>query len=342
MGADGAQSSVRRLAGVPTWGWGYGQEAVVATVKLPGAGARAAGSPQLSGVAAAANSTAWQKYLHTGPLALLPLWDNYCSIVWSVPVAEAQRLKALPPEDFLEELNTALSTPPLTDKWSILEPEDGTSLPPLLKQFAKAVGGARLKREAAAVADLFLSAAQMSDPLRYPPHVDELHSSRVSFPLAFQQARKYASTRLALIGDAAHSIHPQAGQGLNLGLLDVASLSDRIVSAVSVGQDLADQKQVLQSYHRDRYAKNLAMLSIVDIINTIFNDTTAAHAASGGAAAGGNESGPAAATAKTLHGLEKGKQLLRSLGMLGVHQLGPLKKRIARFAMGMDTQPSTP
>lgn len=125
VGADGAMSAVRRICGIATWGWGYGQEAVVATVKLrdylpPSTGADESASESQSATEEGSardsrrrsrslvNDTAWQRYLPTGPLALLPLWDGYCSIVWSTGVSEVRRLKALSSEAFLAELNAAL------------------------------------------------------------------------------------------------------------------------------------------------------------------------------------------------------------------------------------------
>ena len=104
VGADGGNSAVRRLAGIPTWGWGYGQRALVATVRTqaPGHG----------------HATAWQVYLPSGPLALLPLWDGYSSIVWSMSVEQATHVGALGAETFQELLNEALTRPPQTQQWT--------------------------------------------------------------------------------------------------------------------------------------------------------------------------------------------------------------------------------
>ena len=79
VGADGGASAVRRLAGLGTWGWGYGQDAVVCTVSLA--------DDSNNGPA-----TAWQRYLThpAGPVALLPLWGGYASVVWSCPTPDAQ------------------------------------------------------------------------------------------------------------------------------------------------------------------------------------------------------------------------------------------------------------
>ena len=73
-----------------------------------------------------------------------------------------------------------------------------------------------------------------------PPIVDAVHTKRFAFPLVFQNAESYVGHRMALIGDAAHRIHPLAGQGLNLGLSDVAYLSNALVAAKKGGQDIGD------------------------------------------------------------------------------------------------------
>jgi len=375
VGADGGNSQIRRLCGIPTWGWGYGQEAVVATVRLTKEGASTqqetgtgTGTGNLkdgimngseavekdnggatrdgSGVDGAPilrNTTAWQKYLPTGPLALLPLWDGYASIVWSTSVSESKRLKALPTEAFLAELNSALQTRPHTEKWSVFEPTDGITLPPLFNQAVtfldKTVGLhqhdsrklnplQKLKQEVTAVADMLMAVAQMQDPLKFPPKVLEcVDGRRVSFPLSFSQARRYTAARVAIVGDAAHSIHPQAGQGLNLGLLDAFSLSQAVVQAMQVGVDIGDP-MTLQKYEKDRFGKNLGMMGIVDGINTMFHDPHVGRN-------GGSQS-TKRVPVSALDALPKCKQFLRSVGMLGIHQLGPVKHKIAKFAMGLD------
>jgi 2-octaprenyl-6-methoxyphenol hydroxylase len=77
--------------------------------------------------------------------------------------------------------------------------------------------------------------------------------------------------RFALIGDAAHEIHPLAGQGLNLGLGDAAALAERIVDAVRLGLDPGGTP-VLDGYDRDRSAATLAMSTITDGLNRLFSN----------------------------------------------------------------------
>lgn len=97
-------------------------------------------------------------------------------------------------------------------------------------------------------------------------------SERHAFPLRYQQAKQYIKPRFALIGDAAHTIHPLAGQGINMGLLDAAALAEVIHDALSRGHDVADY-QCLRRYERWRKADNLMMQSGVDFIKHFFAST---------------------------------------------------------------------
>ena len=304
IGADGAMSAIRKLADISTWGWNYGQEGVVATVKT-----------------SQVHTTAWQKYLKTGPLALLPLWnttesvceEGHSSIVWSVPVSEAVRLKALSKEEFLAEMNHALSSAPPVDRWSVFEPDDGM----LDGSKGKRVDGPSflstplsfVKKEVAALADSIMAASLLSSPTSKPPLVMDIVGPRVSFPLQLQQAQTYSKARVVLAGDAAHSVHPQAGQGLNLGLGDAACLSAILSEAVASGGDIGDET-VLSSYSKKRYAENLAVMGAIDTINNIFKP----------AMVGGERA-------------DKLKSFVRSAGMLGVHALPTIKNRLASVAM---------
>lgn len=92
---------------------------------------------------------------------------------------------------------------------------------------------------------------------------------RFSFPLAKQQASHYVKSRIALVGDAAHTVHPLAGQGVNIGLLDAASLAEIVVEAVRKRRDFASLPQ-LRRYERWRKADNLPMLSGVDGLKKLF------------------------------------------------------------------------
>lgn len=303
IGADGTNSTVRRLSGISTWGWGYGQEAIVCTVMVD-----------------KSHSTAWQKYTSTGPIAILPLWDNYSSIVWSTSSVEAKRLKELSPEAFIAELNKIMQTPPATEKW--LPPEstyDNTNNSILSKLINKS------KTEITALIDTAISVAQLNDPYIKPPVITGMHSIRVGFPLQFVQANTYTKDNIALIGDAAHSIHPQAGQGLNLGIKDADMLAHTIASALENGQNISDQV-VLANYGSVRARNNLAMMSVVDSIHRLFNNNSLV----------GTDYNETQNNPDNLNVLIKTKQLVRTLGLLGVHSTGhALKNNIARIAMGL-------
>jgi 2-octaprenyl-6-methoxyphenol hydroxylase len=93
---------------------------------------------------------------------------------------------------------------------------------------------------------------------------------RWAYPLSLLQADRYADTRLALIGDAAHVIHPIAGQGLNLGLRDVAALAECIVDARRLGLDIG-AADVLERYARWRRFDNLALMAVTDGLNRLFS-----------------------------------------------------------------------
>ena len=101
-----------------------------------------------------------------------------------------------------------------------------------------------------------------------------LAGPRWSYPLALLHAARYTDTRLALIGDAAHAIHPIAGQGLNLGLKDVAALVEVLVDARRLGLDIG-QPDVLDRYARWRRFDNMALVAATDGLNRLFSNDIA-------------------------------------------------------------------
>ena len=94
---------------------------------------------------------------------------------------------------------------------------------------------------------------------------------RAAFPLRLGHTTRYTSLRLALIGDAAHSIHPLAGQGVNLGLGDMSALADVLIAARERGVDLGDEL-VLRRYERERKVDNVAMLAAMDGFKRLFSN----------------------------------------------------------------------
>ena len=123
------------------------------------------------------------------------------------------------------------------------------------------------------------------------------------YPLSAMHAQRYVDTRLALVGDAAHGIHPIAGQGLNLGFRDVIALSDLVIAAVRGGAD-PGAAALLALYQRRRRPDNLLMLAATDVLDRLFStDNPLLRAA-------------------------------RDLGIAGVHRMPRLKRMFMRQAMG--------
>ena len=140
---------------------------------------------------------------------------------------------------------------------------------------------------------------------RFGPWLGDVRvvGGRWSFPLRFAHAETYIKPRFALVGDAAHTMHPIAGQGLNIGLRDVAALAEVLVEAKRLGLDIGSQA-VLERYQRWRRFDNQMLLSVTDSLNWLFS----------------NDLAPV--------------RLARDLGMAAVNRLGPLKRLFMRHAMG--------
>ena len=200
VAADGANSSVRQMAGCATREWDYLHHAIVTSVRC----------------ADAHQATAWQRFTDDGPLAFLPLRrgedEHWCSIVWSTVPEEARRLMALDDQAFRQALGKAF-------EW------------------------------------------RLGEVLEVDP--------RLCIPLRQRHAKRYIQAGLALIGDAAHTIHPLAGQGVNLGFLDAATLAEVLLHALRRGEALASEK-TLSRFERRRMPHNLAMMAAMEGFQRLF------------------------------------------------------------------------
>jgi len=132
---------------------------------------------------------------------------------------------------------------------------------------------------------------------------------RALFPFEFRMATSITAPRTALIGNAAHTLHPVAGQGLNLGLRDVAVLADALRKAVGGKRDVGSAV-VLEEYHQRRMADNLAVSTFTEGLNAMFS----------------NELLPV--------------KLARGVGLLGMQYLSPVRNWLLRHTTGLAQAPS--
>jgi 2-octaprenyl-6-methoxyphenol hydroxylase len=198
VGADGRQSGTAARAGIRRTGWGYGQTALVCAV---------AHEKPHGGVA-------HQFFMPAGPLAILPLTGNRCSIVWTETEAEAARIQALDDAAYLD----------------VLRPRFGSFLGEIA-----------------------------------------LAGKRFTYPLNLTLAQRMIADRLALVGDAAHGVHPIAGQGLNAGLRDVGALAEVLTLAARRGEDIG-APDVLQRYQEWRRFDTATLALATDAFNRLFSN----------------------------------------------------------------------
>ena len=100
--------------------------------------------------------------------------------------------------------------------------------------------------------------------------VSSVNTKRYAFPLVLQDSKSYADHRMALIGDAAHRVHPLAGQGLNLGFSDVAYLSNAILKAKKGGQDIGDYGFALKEYEKLSKANAYAIMGAIEFVKKAY------------------------------------------------------------------------
>ena len=277
VGADGGNSWVRKTMGVGRTGTEYDQHALTFTVQLN----------------SSMNKRAFQRFLSDGgPMALLPTYSpNHGVIVWSTTPETVKQWKEKDGEELVHHLNECLLQGP-------------QRVPPLLER----------ESSSDIVSNLLYGAERVLDTLHYglamashypqpkymaPPQISEIVSPKFSFPLSCFQVQNYVQGRVALIGDAAHTVHPMAGQGLNLGMGDVQVLVSCLEKASKSGMDVST---FLQEYASDRKRNVSISLGGIHALQRIFGsqDVPLQHA--------------------------------KTLGMNVIQNLGPLRRQIALAA----------
>uniref|UniRef100_A0A8D0HN38 Ubiquinone biosynthesis monooxygenase COQ6, mitochondrial n=1 Tax=Sphenodon punctatus TaxID=8508 RepID=A0A8D0HN38_SPHPU len=262
IGADGQNSAVRKAAGIHNVQYQYDQSAVVATLQLS---------------EATDNNVAWQRFLPSGPIALLPLSDTASSLVWSTSHEHASQLLSMDGESFVDSINSAF--------WSNANHSD----------FIDTAGS------------MFRSAVTLLMPSgtaarQLPPSVAKVDpKSRAVFPLGLGHATEYVQHRMALIGDAAHRVHPLAGQGVNMVFGDIACLIHHISTAAFDGKDLGSIKHLLQ-YETERQRYNLSLMAAIDLLKRLYSTSVAPFV------------------------------LLRTWGLQTTNAVSPVKEQIMAFA----------
>lgn len=230
VGADGASSQVRQLAGIGIHAWQYQQSCMLISVQC-------AGDP---------GDSTWQQFTPAGPRAFLPLFDHWASLVWYDAPARIRQLQ-------------------------------GMSMAQLQQEITR----------------------------HFPSRLGEVTPlSAGAFPLTRRHALQYVKPGLALVGDAAHTIHPLAGQGVNLGYRDVDALLDILGRAKAHGEEWASLP-VLKRYQTWRQADNFIMQSGMDLFYAGFS----------------NDLPPV--------------RMLRNLGLMAAERAGGLKRQALKYALGL-------
>ena len=232
VAADGVISQVRDMLHIGSSVQDYGQSAVVANV-----------TPGIKH-----NNIAYERFTDTGPIALLPMTQNRCSLVWTLPTAQAEESMQLEDADFLQRLQQRF--------------------------------GFRLGR---------------------------LHKvgNRHVYPLKLIETTQIVRDRVVIVGNAAHTIHPGAGQGFNLALRDIAILAELVAASQDAGES-----RLLQTYVEQRQHDARRVYRFTDSLIKIFSNNNAplGH--------------------------------LRAAGLVAVGLIPPLRHQLARMSMGLSGRSS--
>ncbi|EFA83102.1 monooxygenase [Heterostelium album PN500] len=232
IAADGGNSIIKKQLNLESLGKSYNQKAVVCTIKL---------APGYQ------TTTLYQRFLPTGPIAMLPLADGYASIIWSTNVAHANYLLELDDDSFMVQMKHAwLSGAKTNGNNSIVD-----LLHNVLSTNPERLSG---------------------NEISIPP-IERVSSKRASFPLRLEHTKSYTQRGLCLIGDAAHVVHPMAGQGVNLGLADVIALTQILSEGQATGYNVGNE-MMLERYQENRKLENIKMMASIDTLFHLFGSSS--------------------------------------------------------------------
>jgi len=329
VAADGANSFVRRTLGnsFPMITHSYDRKAVTCTVEL---------DVRKGDMA----KTAFQRFLPHGPIALLPVWNSrnsdddeeedapiYANVVWSTTPSEANHLLSLSGTEFIKTLNHHLCQGPNVNP-PLLSNNNNGGMPhiPIIGTIAKEMDSLLRTANTALTMGTWTESPSRNF-FRMPPASARVVGPIMGFDLKLSHVQQgYTAPRVALVGDAAHTVHPMAGQGLNLGMGDVYSLSELIKEAVDSGMDVGGTGLFLDRYNQERMVKGLGTVGGVHGLHELFRCTGSKSAGSMNAHA--FSSGVNGSKVESVVGLG------RSLGMNVVNSLGPLRRAFAEAAAG--------
>jgi 2-octaprenyl-6-methoxyphenol hydroxylase len=218
VASDGAKSTIRNKLGIETIGYDYNETGLVCTLR---------GNK--------GSEVAYQRFLHNGIFALLPLYDDLYSIVCSMPRQLNENLSKLDNQQFINFVNQVLHNPSEVDL-------------------------SHLDRLA------------FANNFSTPPVITEVLSKRFEFPLQLQYAKNNVQRNTILIGDAAHVVHPMAGQGLNLGIADSALLADSIVSGLLDGKRVNDKRN-LENFSFKSQLNYKSMIGAIEALKMTYSQT---------------------------------------------------------------------
>ena len=277
VGADGPSSPVRAFSKIETFGWNYDARAIVATLQHSASGITSLGLPRPC-------TTAYQRFLPTGPLAFLPLAPGRASLVWSTTPELAEALLGAGPDILSVMINAAFRLPDvsitylhklLLERWADVRAGKEGESQITAGEFVDAVQWRESshsieQRSALSSFEDSQGGVPSVDIELFPPLIQSIQpNSAASFPLRVSHAEGYVGPRTALLGDAAHTVHPLAGQGLNLGLADAESLAECIMDAIKYGADVGS-RTTLADYPRKRYFTNHMMINATDKLQKLY------------------------------------------------------------------------